>query len=70
MLKVIWWGLLGGQLGKRGDLKGVRIGSVNEKRNSLASERDYIKRTEQYQVLRGMGNLTREIRSWSGYTNW
>ena len=70
MPKVTRWGLLGGQLGERGDLKGVRIGSVSEKMNSLVSKRGYIKCIEQYQVLRGTGNLTREMRSWSGCTNW
>ena len=44
-MKVIRWGLLGGLLGKRGDLKGIRIGIVNEKKNNLAPERGHIKRT-------------------------
>ena len=49
---------------EREDLKDVRIGRVSEKRNSLASERGHNKHTEQYQVLRGTGNLSREMRSW------
>ena len=72
MLKVIRWGLLGDQLGKKEGLKDVRIGSESEseRRNNLASEMGHIKHTEQYQAPRGTGNLTREMRSWSGDGDW
>ena len=72
MLKVFRWGLLGDQLGKREDIKDVRIRSESEseRRNNLASERGHIKHTKQYQVPWGMGNLTRKMRSWSGYGDW
>ena len=48
MLKADLWGLLKNPLGKREDIKDARIGSASEKRNSLASEKGYIKHTEQY----------------------
>ena len=64
------WGLFGNPPGGREDIKDVRIGSVSEKRNSLALERGHIKHTEQYQVPRGTGNSTREFRSWSGCVDW
>ena len=67
---MVRWGLLEDLLGKKEDIKDVRIGSASEKRNSLASERGHIKHIEQYQVPRGMGNLMKEIRSWSGYADW
>ena len=44
-MKVDLWGLLENPLGGREDIKDVRTGNVSEKRNSLASERDYIKHT-------------------------
>ena len=65
MLKANLWGFLGNPPNEREDIKDVRIESVIEKRNSLASERGHIKHTEQYQVPRGLGNSTREISSWS-----
>ena len=68
-LKVDLWGLLGNPPGKREDIKDVRIGSVSERRNSLALEKGHIKHIEQYQVLRSTSNLTREMRSWSGYAD-
>ena len=67
MLKVVRWGLLEDLLGEREDTKDVRIGRMSEKRNALASERGYIKHCL---VLRGMRNLTREMRSLSGYEDW
>ena len=70
MLKVVWWGLLGDLLGEREDIKDLRIGSVSEKRNSLALERGYIKHIEHCLVLWGIGNLLREMRSLSGCTDW
>ena len=45
-LKADLWGLLENPPGGREDIKDVRIGSVSEKRNSLASERGHIKHTE------------------------
>ena len=56
MLKADLWDLLENPLGERKDIKDERIGSASEKRNSLASEKGYIKHTEQYQVPRGTGN--------------
>ena len=45
-LKVDLWGLLGNPPGKREDIKDVRIGSMSEKRNSMALEMGHIKHTE------------------------
>ena len=69
MPKMIRWGLLRDLLGEREDIKDARIGSVSERRNSLALEKGHIKHIEQYQVLRSTSNLTREMRSWSGYAD-
>ena len=69
-LKADLWGLLKNPHSGREDKKDVRIGSVSEKRKSLASGRGHIKLTEQYQVPRDMGSLTREIRSWSSCVDW
>ena len=63
MREVIRWGFLGDLLGEREDIKDARIGSVSERRNSLTLKRGHIKHTKQYQVLRGTGNLMREMRS-------
>ena len=69
-LKADLWGLLRNPYGGREDIKDVRIGSVSEKRNSLASKRGHIKHTKQYQASQGMGNSMREIRRWSGCVDW
>ena len=69
-LRVDLWGLFENPHGGREDKKDVRIGSVSEKRKSLALGRDQIKLTEQCQVPQGMGNLTRGIKSWSDCANW
>ena len=45
-LKADLWGLLGNPPGKREDIQDVRIGSMSEKRNSLALEMGHIKHTE------------------------
>jgi len=46
-LKADLWDLLENPHGGKEDIEDVRIGSVNEKRNNLASGRGYIKLTEQ-----------------------
>ena len=69
-LKVVSWDLLGDPPGGNRGTKGVRIGIANKRKNGLALEKGHTKPTEQYQVLRGLGNLMREMRSWSNYTNW
>ena len=45
-LKVDLWGLLGNPPSEREDIKDVRIGSMNKKRNNLALEMGHIKHTE------------------------
>ena len=60
------WGLLGDPHGGNEDIKDAKIGSMSERRNSLASKRGHIKHAKQYQVPRGMDNSRKEIRRWSG----
>ena len=64
------WDLLGDPHGGNEDIKDVKIGSASERRNSLASERGYIKHAERYQTPRGMENSRKEIRWWSGCADW
>ena len=47
-MRAYLWGLLRNPPGGREDIKDVRIGSVREKRNSLALEMGHIKHTEEY----------------------
>ena len=47
-MRAYLWGLLRNPPGGREDIKDVRIGSVSEKRNSLALEMGHIKHTAQY----------------------
>ena len=46
MLKADLWGLLGDPHGGKEDIKDMKTRSVNERRNSLASERGHIKHIE------------------------
>ena len=62
-LKVVPWGLLRDPLGGNKGTRGVKIGFVNQRKNGPALERGRTKLTKQYQVLRGMGNLMKEMRS-------
>ena len=64
------WGLLRDPLGGNEGTRGVKIGITNKRKSNPALERGRTKLTEQYQVLRGTGNLTRKMRSWSGYADW
>ena len=63
MLKVVLLGLLrdlpSGNKGRRD----VKIGISNQRKNGPTLERGRTKLTEQYQVLWGTGNLTKEMRS-------
>ena len=63
------WGLLGDPHGGNEDIKDAKIGSMSERRNSLASKRGHIKHAKQYQAPRGMDNSRKEIRRWSGCTD-
>ena len=46
--KVDLWGLLGDPHGENEGIKNAKIGSVSERRNSLASKMGHIKHAEQY----------------------
>ena len=70
LLKVAQWDHLGDPRGGSEGKKGVKIGSVNTRKNSLALERGHTKRTEQYQMLRGTENWTREMKSLNGCVDW
>ena len=66
LLKVVQWDRLGDPRGRSKGKKGVNIGSVNTRKNSLTLERGHTKQIEQYQMLRDTKNWTKEMRSLSG----
>ena len=63
MLKVVLWGLLRDPLSENKGTRAVKIRIANQRKNGPVLERSCTKLTEQYQVLRGTSNLTKEIRS-------
>ena len=66
-------GFVGSSRGPHGgneDGKDVKTGSVSERRNNLASERDHIKHSKRYQAPRGMDGSRKGIERLSGYVDW
>ena len=70
MIKVVLEDLLKDLPGEREGTKGMKIEIVSGKKNSLASEKDRIKRTKQYQVFSGIDSLMRETRNSSVCIGW
>ena len=69
-LKVVQWDHLEDPHGKSEGKKGMKIGSVNTRKNSLALERGRTKRTRQYRMLQGTSNWMREMRSLNDCVDW
>ena len=69
-LKMVWWDLLRDPPSENKGTRGVKIGIVDKRKSGPALERGRTKLIEQCWVLQGTGNLTREMRNLSGYTDW
>ena len=67
---MVRWDLLGDPPSKNKSVRGLKIGIVDKRKSSLALERGRTKPIGQCRVLQGTGNLTKEIRNLSSYTNW
>ena len=63
-------GPLGDPHGGSEDKKDVKIGSLSEWRNNLASEKGHIKHFKQYRAPLGITNTTRGTKRLSGYVDW
>ena len=70
MLKVVLEDLLEDLPGEREGTKGMKIEIVSGKKNSSASEKARIKRTEQYRVFLGIDSLMRGTRNSSVCIGW
>ena len=70
MLRVVQWDLLGDPPGENKGTRGVKIGIVDKRKSDPVLEKGHTKPTRQYRVLQGTSNLTKEMRSWSGYVDW
>ena len=70
MLKVVLQDLLEDLPSEKEGTKGMKIETVSGKKNSPASEKARIKRTEQYRVFPGIDSLMRETRNSSVCINW
>ena len=70
MLKVVLEDLLEDLPSEREGTKGMKIETVSEKKNSPASEKARIKRTEQYWVFPSIDSLMRETRNLSVCIDW
>ena len=70
MLKVLLGGLLGDLPGGSGGTKGVKTGTVSERKNGPALEKGCTRHTRQCRVLQGTDNLMRETRNLNGYAGW
>ena len=70
MLKVVLEDLLNDLPSEREGTKGMKIETIRGKKNSPASEKTRIKRTEQYWVFPSIDNLMRETRNLSVCINW
>ena len=67
---MVQWDLLGDPPGKNRGTRGVKIGIMNKRKSGSALEKGPTKPIEQYWVLQGTSNLTREMRNLSGYADW
>ena len=66
LLKMVQWDSLGDPRGGSKGKKGMKIGSMNTRKNSLTLERGHTKQTGQYRMLCNTENWTKEMRSLSG----
>ena len=70
ILKAVRWDLLGDPHGENRDTRGVKIETVNKKKNIPALGRDRTKPIGRYRELQGTGNLMRGMKNLSDCTDW
>ena len=70
MLKVVLEDLLNDLPSEREGTKGMKIETIRGKKNSPASEKARIKRTEQYWVFPRIDSLMKETRNLSVCIDW